>query len=409
MGEMPSSESDSRDPGVSVWSTDLPSSAPPPVEPPLAASVPASEPPERRVRGNRRAFLIWAGIVAGGAAAVAVGSRVVGKGGSGSTAARATVELPSTTATLPNQLRAGTGATELPVEGITPLITPTAEFFRIDAAFAVPQVDLSTWKLQISGAVRTPLSFSFDDLLAMAQVTAPVTIACVSNEVGGKLVGTAVWQGVPLSALLDRAGVQPGGEQIVGRSLDGFTAGFPVDAATDGRTALVAIGMNGDPLPVEHGFPARLIVEGLYGYVSATKWLSSIELRGWSEFDGYWIDRGWSKTGPIKMSARIDTPRAGAKVAAGPIGVGGVAWAPDSGVAAVEVQVDDGPWQRATLGESLSNGVWRQWRLDWNSTPGSHRIQARTVNGDGEVQTGEVSQRQFDGETGWHSREVTVG
>ena len=187
----------------------------------------------------------------------------------------------------------------------------------------MPQVDVDSWRLDVSGMVDEPFSIDYAELLSLDSVEETVTLQCVSNEIGGSLVGNAVWQGVPLTVLLERAGVQPGATQIVGRSIDRWTAGFPTEIATDGRVALVAYAMNGEPLPVTHGFPARLIVAGLYGYVSATKWLSEIELTTWDGFDGYWISRGWAKEGPIKTASRIDVPRTSATVAAGPDAGGG--------------------------------------------------------------------------------------
>jgi hypothetical protein len=247
---------------------------------------------------------------------------------------------------------------------------------------------------------------SYADLLALPQVEEVVTLSCVSNEVGGDLVGNAVWTGVPLAALLERAGVSPDAGQVVGVSVDGFTAGFPTDVAGDGRTALVAVGMNGEPLPTAHGFPARLVVEGLYGYVSATKWLSEIRLTTWEGFDGYWMPRGWSKLGPDTTQSRIDVPRR--SVVAGPTPIAGVAWAPSRGIAKVEVQVDDGPWQEARLGEVVSDGTWRQWMLPWDATPGDHELRVRATDGTGATQTDAVTRPDPDGATGWHTRRVSV-
>jgi DMSO/TMAO reductase YedYZ molybdopterin-dependent catalytic subunit len=230
----------------------------------------------------------------------------------------------------------------------------------------------------------------------------------VSNEVGGDLVGNAVWQGVPLPVLLDRAGVQDDATQIVGHSVDGFTAGFPTELAGDGRTALVAYAMNGELLPPRHGFPARLVVAGLYGYVSATKWLSRIELARQEDVDGYWITRGWAKDGPIKLASRIDVPRNGADVVAGPTAIAGVAWAPTRGVGAVEVQVDDGEWQPAMLGTAASDETWVQWHLAWDAPPGRHRLRVRAVDGDGRRQIEADAPPAPDGATGLHTRTVTV-
>lgn len=366
-------------------------------------------PSNRRVAGTRRSFLRWAGIAAAGTAVVATGAKALSSGGSGggSAVAANTSPLPTPVATLPPQLRSLASTPNLNIEGITPLMTPNDEFFRIDTALSVPRVDLANWRLEIKGNVREPFSISYDELLAMPQVEAPITLACVSNRVGGTLIGTAMWQGVELRTLLDRAGVEPSGEQIVGTSVDGYNAGFPTSAAFDGRSSLVAIGMNGVPLPLDNGFPARIVVEGLYGYVSSTKWLRSIELTEWDSFNGYWIQQGWAKNGPIKMSSRIDVPRSGARQPEGIVTLAGVAWAPNTGVAAVEVQID-GVWRRATLGDSLSGGVWRQWYYDWNATKGEHEIAVRCIDADGQVQTGEITPNPIAGYTGWETRSITI-
>ena len=242
----------------------------------------------------------------------------------------------------------------------------------------------------------------------MAETEDIVTLQCVSNEVGGNLVGNAAWQGVPLATLLDRAGVQEGATQIVGRSVDSFTAGFPTEVGLDGRTALVAVAMNGEPLPATHGFPARLIIAGLYGYVSATKWLDTIELTTWEGFDGYWVPRGWSKEGPIKPASRIDVPRSGATIDPGMQAIAGVAWAPTAGVQRVEVQVDDGEWREARLGDAASGNTWVQWLVDWDAVSGEHRIRVRATDAGGETQTEERRPPAPDGSTGWHTRTVRV-
>ena len=369
----------------------------------------STPPSNRRVAGTRRSFLRWAGIAAAGTAVVATGAKALSSGGSGggSAVAANSSPLPNPVATLPPQLRSLASTPNLNIEGITPLMTPNDDFFRIDTALSVPRVDLANWRLEIKGNVRTPFSISYDELLAMPQVEAPITLACVSNRVGGTLIGTAMWQGVELRTLLDRAGVEPSGEQIVGTSVDGYNAGFPTSAAFDGRSSLVAIGMNGVPLPLDNGFPARIVVEGLYGYVSSTKWLRSIELTEWDSFNGYWIQQGWAKNGPIKMSSRIDVPRSGARQPEGIVTLAGVAWAPNTGVAAVEVRID-GVWRRATLGDSLSGGVWRQWYYDWNATKGEHEIAVRCIDADGQVQTGEITPNPIAGYTGWETRSITI-
>ena len=356
----------------------------------------------RRAAATRRSFLTWGALAtAGGVGAVYALTR---GGGSDPATAPTTVSLPvpvgPTPTTTPGAI------TESP-EGLTPLVTPTSEFFRIDTALTPPRVDLERWRLSIGGHVDSPITLSYDDLLALEQVERPMTLACVSNGIGGSLVGTAIWQGVPLRALLDRVGVRSTGTQVLARSVDGFTAGFPIEAVTDGRDALVVVGMNGEPLPVAHGFPARLVVDGLYGYVSATKWLSEIELVPWESASGYWIPRGWSKLGPVKTGARIDVPAAGNRVRAGRIAVAGVAWSA-TGIDAVEVRMDDGPWRRAELGPSLGPTSWRQWALRTDVDSGTRRVTIRAIDGRGVTQTEREAPPDPDGATGWPSRVFVV-
>jgi DMSO/TMAO reductase YedYZ molybdopterin-dependent catalytic subunit len=268
-------------------------------------------------------------------------------------------------------------------------------------------VNAESWRLRIDGMVDRPYELSYKDLLAGDLISADVTLACVSNEVGGTLVGNARWTGVRLDALLAKAGVKPGADQIVGRSVDGFTTGFPV-AALDGRAAMVAVAMNGAPLPRVHGFPVRLVVPGLYGYVSATKWLRQIELTTFDAFDAYWVRRGWARMGPIKLESRVDVPRDTGIVRAGRRPIAGVAWAPHRGVAKVEVRVDEGAWREAVLGPTLGADAWRQWHLDWDATRGHHVIQVRAVTNDGEVQTAQTASPFPDGATGYHRVRVEV-
>jgi DMSO/TMAO reductase YedYZ molybdopterin-dependent catalytic subunit len=299
---------------------------------------------------------------------------------------------------------------ELAVSGLSPVITPNEVFYRIDAAFSVPRVNLPEWTLTVKGMVDRPYSITYSDLLELRMVERYVTLSCVSNPVGGDLVGNAKWLGVPLTEILDRAGVRPEAEQIVGRSVDDFTVGFPVEAAYDGRDALLAVGMNDEPLPFEHGFPARLVVAGLYGYVSATKWISEIELTGWDDFDAYWVPRGWSKEAPVKTQSRIDTPPPGAQVPPGSRRVAGVAWAPHRGISKVEVQLgEDAEWVEADLSESLSDNSWRQWSIEWDAPAGSHVIRVRATDGEGNLQTDEIVPPAPNGATGWHTVETVVG
>ena len=292
------------------------------------------------------------------------------------------------------------------IAGIAPLITPNEDFYLIDTALSYPQVDPADWSLQIHGMVDREVEISFDELLDLGLVREQVTLSCVSNSVGGRLVGNAEWVGVPLARVLDEAGVQPGATQIVGRSIDRWTAGFPTEVALDGRVAMVAVQMNGEPLPISHGFPARLVVAGLYGYVSATKWLSDIELTTWEAFDGYWIPRGWSKEGPIKTQSRIDVPRRDSVIDPGPTAIAGVAWAPSRAIEKVEVQVDEEPWVEADLSRETTINSWRQWMVTWNATPGRHQVRVRATDGTSTTQTPEISNPAPDGATGWHTIQV---
>lgn len=361
---------------------------------------------------TRRGFLGWAGMVGAAGAVAAAGANEI-RARSSAAEARDAVEFtapPAEVATEIDRAVAQAASGEVgSTAGITPLIVPSDDFYLIDTALTKPQVDPANWSLTIRGMVDNELTFTYDDLLERATTIAPVTLSCVSNEVGGDLVGNAVWRGVPLTELLDEAGVQPGATQIASRSVDGWSCGFPTDAAYDGRTALVAVGMNDEPLPIRHGFPARLVVAGLYGYVSATKWLSEIELTTIEDFDGYWIPRGWSKLGPIKTQSRIDTPRRRQEVAAGSIvPIAGVAWAPDLGVERVEVQIDEGEWAEATLGESLGPDAWIQWLYRWEATPGDHTVRVRATDGSGQTQTPDPAPPAPNGASGWHQIEITA-
>jgi DMSO/TMAO reductase YedYZ molybdopterin-dependent catalytic subunit len=297
--------------------------------------------------------------------------------------------------------------TDLQIEGVSSFVTPNDSFYRIDTALRVPAINVDDWRLTITGMVDNPMELTYDRLLEYELVEADVTLACVSNEVGGDLIGNARWRGVRLSDLLADAGVQRGADQLVGRAVDGFTAGSPLETVLDGRNSLIAIGMNGEPLPAKHGFPARIVVPGLYGYVSATKWLSELEVTTFDAFDAYWIPRGWAQRAPIKTQSRIDVPQTSTNVPAGPLRIAGVAWAQNRGIATVEVQVDDGPWEQARLAEAVSEDTWRQWVYDWQATEGEHRIQVRATDETGETQTEERAMPRPDGATGYHR--ITIG
>ena len=282
-------------------------------------------------------------------------------------------------------------------------ITPNDKFYRIDTALSVPQVSRAQWRLRIHGMVDREVTYSFDDLRQFEPIEKTVTLTCVSNPVGGDLISNATWTGYRVRDLLRAAGVRPDADMVLSESIDGWTAGTPVEALTDDRDALLAIGMNGVPLPVEHGYPARLVVPGLYGYVSATKWLKSLELTRFDKAEAYWTKLGWSAKGPIKTQSRIDVPRSGQRVSAGPTTFGGVAWAQHRGVKAVEVRIDDGAWQPAQLGAAYSDDAWRLWSFPWNATPGPHTITVRATDNTGAVQTEERTGVIPDGATGWHT------
>nr|WP_229834521.1 sulfite oxidase [Dactylosporangium sucinum] len=310
-------------------------------------------------------------------------------------------EISESPATLPPQADAQ-------LADLAPFVTPNKDFYLIDTALVVPQVSPRDWKLRIHGRVERELTITYDELLKRPMIERYITLACVSNEVGGGLIGNARWQGVRVKDLLDEAGPKQGADQVVSRSVDGFTAGTPTAVLLDGRDAMLAIAMNGEPLPIEHGFPVRMVVPGLYGYVSATKWLAELELTSFADFDAYWIKRGWAAQGPIKTQSRIDTPRDGGEPKAGPLVIAGVAWAQHRGVSKVEVQVDDGEWQRAELLAVPSVDTWRQWRLQWTAAPGRHRITVRATDNAGQTQTDAVAPPDPDGATGWHSIAIDV-
>jgi len=356
---------------------------------------------------GRRRFLVQAGVL-GGLAVIGGGlGRRMLDSRAGQAAAAETI-IPKATDPAPS-LAADAG---LAVDGITPLIMPNDRFYRIDTALITPAIDVGLWKLRVFGMVDKEVNLTFDQLVQLPLIERYVTIACVSNEVGGDLVGNAKWTGVRLADVLAMAGVHPDASQIVPRSIDDWTAGFPTAWIMDPahpRDAMIAVKMNDAPLPAEHGFPARLIVPGLYGYVSATKWLKEIELTTLDAFDAYWVPRGWAKEAPILTQARIDVPRSLANVPAGPVVIAGVAWAPDRGIKAVDISIDGGPWQAATLGEKLSSATWVQWKLTWQSTPGQHEAEVRATDGTGDVQTDEVTRPDPDGARGHHKIAFQVG
>lgn len=350
---------------------------------------------------GRRRFLKGLGIVVGVSALGGVVGRLL-TGRRAVSQARQEVVLPAARQNAP-VVPAG-----VQVPGAVAYVTSNDDFYRIDTSLYPPQVDPSTWQLKIHGMVRNPITIGWDDLLKRPMIERYVTLACVSNEVGDSLIGNALWLGVPIKELLDAADPLPEADQVVQRSVDGWTCGSPTAVLRDGRDAMLAIGMNGKPLPVQHGFPVRMVVPGLYGYVSACKWITEIELTRFADFDAYWVPRGWSAQGPIKTQSRIDTPRAGASKQAGPVTIAGVAWAQHKGIAKVEVQVDGEPWQVATLADTVSSDTWRQWSYGWNAAKGKHHVRVRATDTTGYTQTSTPAPPAPDGATGWHGIDVTI-
>lgn len=294
------------------------------------------------------------------------------------------------------------------VQGLSAFFTPDSDFYRVDTALVLPQINPDDWTLRIHGMVDHPVELSFADLLRRELVEHDQTLSCVSNEVGGPYVGTARWIGAPLADLLREAGVQRGADQIVGRSIDGMTIGTPVGSVLDGRRALLAVAMNGEPLPIAHGFPVRMLVPGFFGYVSSTKWLVDLELTTFAKYDPYWVQRGWAKIAPVRTASRIDVPKPFARLSPGPATVAGVAWATHRGIDAVEVRVDGGAWQEARLAPSDSPDTWTQWTCDVDLSAGTRRLEVRATDATGAVQPETRAEPFPSGSTGWHSVVVTV-
>ncbi|HEX5303723.1 MAG TPA: molybdopterin-dependent oxidoreductase [Streptosporangiaceae bacterium] len=348
---------------------------------------------------RRRLLVAGAGTAVVAAGAGGLGSLLLGRGG----AVPGQVRLPAPA------LRAAArpAGADLRIPGLTPFVTPNASFYRVDTDLVLPQLSPETWTLKIDGMVGRELEISFADLLRMPLTEADITMVCVSNQVGGTYSGNARWLGVPLAGLLRRAGMRAGADQVLSAATDGMTISTPVETIMDGRNALLAVGMNGQPLPVAHGFPARMIVSGLYGYVSATKWVTKLTLTTFARQQAYWTQRGYSAQAPIKTESRIDVPKPLAQVKAGPVTVAGVAWAPHKGIAAVEVSTDNGPWHQATLAAGGLD-TWRQWRWDWDAAPGLHTLRVRATDKTGTTQTPQRAGPVPNGASGWDSTVVTV-
>jgi DMSO/TMAO reductase YedYZ molybdopterin-dependent catalytic subunit len=364
----------------------------------------AHEPPASPIRGYDRRRFLQAGIAAAGVAVVAGGLGRLLTSRATAADSRAAIRIPSPAVTGPPT----PAGADLGVPGVDPFLTPNEDFYRVDTALFVPAIDAETWTVRLHGMVDRELTRDLDELLARPMIERDITIACVSNEVGGPYVGNARWIGAPLADLLREAGAHPDASQIVSRSADGFTIGTPTAVVMDGRDAMLAVSMNGEPLPLEHGFPVRMIVPGLYGYVSAMKWLVDLELTTLDAYDAYWVQRGWAKEAPVKTQSRIDTPTSRATLAPGVVPVAGVAWAQHRGIDRVEVRVDDGQWETADLGTEDTVDTWRQWVYRWDATSGQHTVMVRATDGEGVTQTADLAAPFPDGATGHHTIEVEV-
>ncbi|MBP2389301.1 molybdopterin-dependent oxidoreductase [Aeromicrobium fastidiosum] len=357
------------------------------------------------VDASRRIFLRTA-------AAVAVATVVVGAAGQALASrhrrrevverARAALKIPTRAVVVP-------AGADLDIQGQAPWLTSNRDFYRIDTALQAPLIDPAEWRLRIHGMVDRELTLSYQDLLDRGLTDAWITICCVSNEVGGDLIGNTVWGGVPIKGILEEVGVRAGADALLSTSEDGWTCGTPIDALMDGRDALLALTMNGEPLPVPHGFPVRQVVPGLYGYVSATKWVTDWEVTRFADFEAYWTQRGWGERGPVKTQSRIDVPADGSTVDAGTMTIAGVAWAQHVGIERVEVRIDDADWREATLAVAPNPDTWVQWSIDWDAEPGRHDIQVRATDATGATQTAERADVLPDGATGYDGITVSVG
>ncbi|MBT8159674.1 MULTISPECIES: molybdopterin-dependent oxidoreductase [Arthrobacter] len=353
---------------------------------------------------SRRRFFAAAGITAVAAAVTAAGGRLLSAARSNVSQARQALRLPSpakAAAPVPPGVQSS-------VPGVTPWLTPNNAFYRIDTALSVPEINVNDWKLRVHGMVEQEVTLTFEDLLDAGLIESHITLTCVSNPVGGDLVGNATWLGLPLRDVLARAKPTGGADMVLSTSVDGFSASTPLEVLQDGRDAMLAIGMNGEPLPLEHGYPVRMVVPGLYGFVSATKWVVDLEVTRFADNKAYWTTRGWSEHGPIKTMARVEVPKSFAKVPAGKVAVGGTAWAQTRGISKVEIQIDNGPWAEATLSAEASTLTWRQWSYEWDATPGPHYIKVRATDGTGQLQTEQRADPVPDGASGWQSVMVTV-
>jgi DMSO/TMAO reductase YedYZ molybdopterin-dependent catalytic subunit len=379
---------------------------------PEASRAPGAPAPDRQARPGRlagapepprRSFLVTGSAVAGTAAVAYLGGRLLAERSSVARA-QASLRIPRPAYPAP-PLPAGS---DLRIPGLSSFITPNGSFYRVDTAIVLPQIPPASWQLRVHGMVAREITLTFDQLIRRPLASDYITLTCVSNPVAGPYVGNALWVGTSVASLLRQAGVRAGAEQLLCTSADGFTSGVPVQTVMDGRDAMLAVAMNGTALPVAHGFPVRMVVPGLYGYVSACKWITDIEVTTYAANAAYWAQRGWDQQAPIKTESRIDVPTGSATLKPGPTSVAGVAWAQHKGIAAVEVQVDNGPWQEARLAAVPDIDCWRQWVWDWNATPGTHTIQARATDATGYTQAPLQAPPEPNGASGYPSVSVSV-
>lgn len=353
---------------------------------------------------SRRGFFAAAGATAVVAAAAAGGGRLLSGARNNIAALRDSLQFPAPASPAP-VLPAGV---QSPVPGVTPFVTPNGDFYRIDTALSVPQLTTDDWVLRVHGMVEEEFELSFQDLLDADLIERHITLTCVSNPVGGYLAGTAKWLGYPLREVLARARPLDGADMVLSTSSDGFSASTPLPVLQDDRDAILAVAMNGEPLPVEHGFPVRMVVPGLYGYVSATKWVVDLEVTRFADRTAYWTDRGWSEEGPIKTMARVEVPQSFASVDAGTVMIGGVAWSQQRGITAVEVSVDGGDWEAVDLAAEASVDTWRQWSYGVDLEPGLHTVRARATDAADGLQTDQRADTVPNGASGWQSVQFTV-
>jgi len=363
----------------------------------------AAKEPDRPAT-SRRAFFAATGVTAAASAVAATGGRLLSAARSNVAQARESLQLPAPAKPAP----AVPAGVQSKAPGVTPWLTPNNDFYRIDTALSVPEINAQDWELRVHGLVDREIRLTFQDLLDANLIESHVSLTCVSNPVGGNLAGNAKWLGMPIRDVLKMAGPQAGADMVLSTSIDGFSASTPLEVLQDDRDAMLAFGMNDEALPLEHGYPVRMVVPGLYGFVSATKWVVDLEVTRFADSKAYWTQRGWSERGPIKTMARVEVPKSFAKVPAGRVAIGGTAWAQTRGITKVEVQIDNGPWTEAVLSTEASVVTWRQWSFDWEATPGPHYIKARATDGTGEVQTDQRADPVPDGASGWQSLMVTV-